>query len=110
MASMRILDSVPYGSIFRRIKLRSLVYKAVADIGGLQWFQPPLKICVCRIQLTSGQAGDTFIVTVQVKGFRRLLSTDKPIFRLRIATKVTFKLLRPFFLVSTLKRVNAFIN
>jgi len=32
-----------------------------------------------------------------VKGFRRLLSTDKPIFRLRKATKITSKLLRPFF-------------
>jgi len=66
---------------------------AVADTGGLQWFQmkPPLKICVCCIQLTSGCVGDTLLVTVQVKGFRRLLSVDKPIFRLRKATKVATK-------------------
>jgi len=38
------------------------------------------------------------------------VSTDKPIFKLRKATKVTSKLLRPFFLVSTLKRANVFIN
>ena len=61
----------------------------MADTGGLQWFQLklPLKICVRCIQLTSGWERDTFIVTVQVKGFRRLLNTDKPIFRLRKATK-----------------------
>jgi len=53
--------------------------------------------------------GDNFIVMVQVKGFRRLMSTDKPIFRLRKATKVTSKFLRPF-LVSKLKTANDFIN
>jgi len=69
----------------------------VADTGELQWFQlkPPLKICARCIQLTSGRAGDTFVLTVKVKGFRRLLSSDKPIFRLRKATKV---ISRPFFL------------
>ena len=50
-----------------------------------------------RVQLTNGRAGDTFVATViQVKGLKRLLSTDKPIFRLRKVTKVTFKLLRPW--------------
>jgi len=69
-------------------------YRGVALVSA----ETPLKICMCHIQLTSGRAGDTFFVTtVQVKGFRRLLSTDKPIFRLRKATKVTSKLLRPFF-------------
>jgi len=65
---------------------------SVADTGGLQWFQlkPPLKICTRCIKLTNGQAGDTFCVTVQVKGFRRLLSANKPIVRLRKATKVFF--------------------
>jgi len=58
--------------------------------------EPPLKISVRHIQLTSGRVGDTFLVTVQVKGFRRLLSVDKPIFWLRKATKVASKLLRPF--------------
>jgi len=59
-------------------------------IQGLQWLQlkPPQK-CARRIQLTSGRARDTFIATVQVKRFRRLLNTDKPIFWFRKATKVT---------------------
>ena len=65
--------------------------------------ETPLKICVRRIQLTSGRAENTFFVTVQVKGFRRLLSTDKPIFRLRKATKAISKLLRPFFGLSIQK-------
>ena len=57
--------------------------KAVVDTEGLQWFQlkPPLKICTHRIQSKSRWVGDTFFATVLVKGFRRLLSTDKPIFK-----------------------------
>ena len=63
-------------SIFGVYCLLLFLINTVADTGGLQWFQlkPPLKIC---IQLTSGWVGDTFVVMVQVKGFRRLLSTDK---------------------------------
>ena len=62
---------------------------AVADTGGLQMFQlkHPLKICTCHVQLMSGRAGDTFVVTVQVKGFMRLLSIDKPIFRAQKSKK-----------------------
>jgi len=41
------------------------------------------------------------------KGFRRLLSADKLIFRLKKATKVASKLLRPFF---WFKRATVFIN
>jgi len=33
--------------------------------------------------LHPGQVGDTFLVTVQGKGFSRSLSADKPMFKLR---------------------------
>ena len=44
----------------------------MADTGRLHWFQlkPPLKICMHHIQLTSGWAGDTYLVTVHIYGER----------------------------------------
>jgi len=67
-----------------------------------------LKIYVHYIQLTSVRAGDTYIVTVQGKGFRRLLSADKLMFRLRKAIKVASKLLRPFVFCLNIQKSNCF--
>ena len=54
---------------------------------------------LCKYEC-AGLAGDTLLVTVQGRGFRRLLSVDKSVFRLRKAIKVASNCW-DLFLVST---------
>jgi len=61
-------------------------YRGVAMVSAVT----PSEICVRSIQLTSECVGGIFLVTVQEKGFRRLLSADEQMFRLIKATKIAW--------------------
>ena len=86
-------------------------YEIIMHRYGLQWFQlnPLWKYALTAFQLTSGQMGNAFLVTIQGEGFRRLLSADKLMFRPRKARKFASKLLRPFFGLN-IKSTNVFIK